>query len=95
MVKDFTYTNVGSHTIASVDMLDKDTCVLTFFEEKVGDNFVVSQVEYWLDDDEWVFETLEYDIDADFVGNSDKDYLTEEEKQICKDIIKEYLSDLK
>lgn len=83
---------VGNNVVSEVFMLDKDTCVLDF--ESVEGNCIDTQteVEYWLDDDTWHFVNNLYDKNGDYLDWLDV-CLTDEEKEKCKDIIREFLKE--
>ena len=95
MTKDYTYTEVDGLVVADLFMLDKDTCNLSFFTKEVdNNNHVTTEVEYWLDDNTWHFIDNLYDEDGMFVNSCDTINLTNRGKEMCKEIITEFLSSI-
>lgn len=90
-INDFRGTKVGSHIIDCVEMLDFETCILSFEAEQEGTDFVDSQAEYWIDENSWHFNDVWFDKDGSYTETKKTERLTEEEQKQCKEIIKEYL----
>ena len=97
-INDFRRTQVGTHVVDGVEMLDKDTCILYFEEEydKGTKNAgVCTQAEYWLDEDKWVFQDCWYDSEGNFLDSLQTERLTDWEKNKCKEIINEFIKQVK
>ena len=93
-MNDFRGTKIGSHVVECVELLDNETCLLTFGNEKDETDKDIDlsiQVEYWIDEEIFVFNDCYYDTEGNFLDYENEKYLTDEEKQKCMDIITEYL----
>ena len=96
-INDFRRTKVGNLVVECVEMLDKDTCVLSFktIPDEENENVLDDiQVEYWLDEDSWHFIVSYFDRDTGCYLDTDDAILTEDDKNRCKEIINEYLKQI-
>ena len=94
-INDFRGTKVGNLVVECVEMLDDDTCVLSFktIPDEENENVLDDiQVEYWLDEDSWHFIVSYFDRDTGYYLDTDTAVLTEDDKNRCKEIINEYLN---
>lgn len=90
-INNFHGVKVGRHTIDLVEMMDKDTCLLSFEPEVYGDGLVITQIERWLDEDKWRFVDNYYDKEGDFTDWAESHRLCELEVKEGKDIINKFL----
>ena len=93
-------TFIDGHVVEGIFMLDDDTCVLDFVvEREMGENNsgVVTEVQYWLDDDSWHFYDLWYDSEGDFIDSyeTESERLSEDGKKKCMEMIKSFIAEKK
>ena len=95
-INDYRGTKVGEYTVECVEMLDSDTCILSFEtidDEEDEDTVVDITAEYWIDEDSWHFnDTFFVKGSGDYLDTCKTTHLTEEEKDRCKEIIVKYLN---
>lgn len=97
-INDFRGTKVGNLVVEYVEMLDDDTCILSFetIDDEEDENVVDDiQVEYWLDEDSWHFNVSYFEKESgDYFDTTKTIHLTENDKNQCKEIIKKYLKQI-
>ena len=90
-------TFIDGHVVEDIFMLDDETCVLDFVVERDrGENNsgVVTEAEYWLDEDSWHFYDLWYDSEGDFIDRSKRsERLSEDGKKKCMEMIKSFIAE--
>ena len=94
-INDFRGTKVGNLVVECVEMLDDDTCVLSFktIPDEENENVLDDiQVEYWLDEDSWHFNVSYFEKESGDFLDVEAVNLTEDDKNRCKEIINEYLN---
>lgn len=97
MEKNFRGTKVGNLVVECVEMLDDDTCILSFetIDDEEDENVVDDiQVEYWLDEDSWHFNVSYFEKESGEYLDMEAANLTEDDKNRCKEIIGEYLKQI-
>ena len=96
-INDFRGTKVGNLVVECVEMLDDDTCILSFetIDDEEDENVVDDiQVEYWLDEDSWHFNVSYFEKESGDFLDMEAANLTEDDKNWCKEIIGEYLKQI-
>lgn len=93
-INNFQGVKVGRHTVDLVEMIDKDTCLLSFESEVIGNVLVTTQAERWLDEDKWWFEDNYYDKEGNFIDWTECHRLCETEIKESKNIINKFLKQL-
>lgn len=91
-------TFIDGHVVEDIFMLDNETCVLDFVVERdSGENNsgVVTEVEYWLDEDSWHFRDMWYDSEGDFICDYDTERLSDDGKKKCVEMIKSFIGEKK
>ena len=93
--KDYWLRPIGRHKVSDIYMLDKNTCLLRLETEILDDSFSVQTViVYWLDEKSWHFNnTITERKTEDFVGTYESEYLPDEEKKKCKELIMQFLKE--
>lgn len=94
-INNFHGVKVGRHTIDLVEMMDKDTCLLSFEPVADGDGLVTTQAEHWLDENKWRFVDNYYDKDGNFTDWTESQRLCGWEIKESKDIINKFLKQVK
>ena len=96
-INDFRGTKVGNLVAECVEMLDNDTCILSFetIPDEEDENVTKDiQAEYWLDEDSWHFNVSYFDKKNGDYLDTDTAILTGDDKNRCKEIINEYLKQI-
>ena len=96
-INDFRGTKVGNLVVECVEMLDDDTCILSFetIPDEEDENVTKDiQAEYWLDENSWHFNVSYFEKKSGDYLDTDTAILTEDDKNRCKEIINEYLKQI-
>lgn len=94
-INDFHGVKIGRNTIDCIEMLDHETCLLSFEPVEDGENLITTQAERWLDENKWKFVDNYYDKDGMFLNSIESQRLCGLEIKQIKDVINEFLKQVK
>lgn len=91
--KDFHGEKVGTHNIANIMLTTKHLFTLYFDVEKLQEDIYLRiDVDYNIDNKTFKFTDNYYDEDSFYLSSEDDVILTDKEKERCKEIMFEYVS---
>lgn len=82
---------IGNHTVDCIENFGNDTVILSFDGESEGDGWVITQVEFWTDENEWKYTDIWYDNDGNYTEQMESQRLTDEDKDQVKVTVKEWI----
>ena len=85
---------IGGYAVEGIEMLDDATCCLYFEAINEGHELITIVAEKWLDEDKFVSMDNYYEEDGNFIDCEETTYLTDEDKEKCKEFINSWIENL-